>query len=641
MAVSKPNIVLGTAGHIDHGKSALVQALTGTDPDRLAEEKERGITIELGFAQLVLPDGSTMSVVDVPGHERFVRQMISGSTGIDVALLCIAADDGVMPQTREHLAVMELLNIPTCIVALTKCDRVDDEWVQMATEEVRTYLSGTRYAQAPIVPTSARTGMGLDELRVVLLEAARATVSTHRAAAVRMPVDRVFTIKGAGTVVTGTLWSGEVSPDDELAVLPTGLRVRVRSVQMHGTPADLAPAGNRVALNLSDLKTSDIRPGDFLAEPGTIEPTDRFDCWFSYASPLAEGKPLRTGARVRVAHGTREVFGRLLLMNGRESLMPRESCYAQIRLEEELPLSWRDRFIVRSYSPVRVLGGGIVLACHPRRRTTVPAQEEALLDALRAGDVQNACALALALQSAPIDAAALASQFGEPTTEARNALDALVDARAAVAVSHGGRELYATASVLAKCLSAIENALMRFHAEQPESLGVKKNDLLLRSGLRVDENTFDVLLARAIADGKAVVEAGVISHPKAGAGARQLEVQNAAKAAKALAEAGAMPPVTEELARLLELSMSALSRALGTLENEGSVVRVDKALAFDAEAFAGLRNAVVEYLESNGPSTAADLKDAMGVSRKYAIPLLEYFDRIGVTAREGDLRKLA
>ena len=636
----KANIVLGTAGHIDHGKSALVLALTGTDPDRLIEEKQRGITIELGFAQLALPDGATMGVVDVPGHERFVRQMISGSTGIDIALLCIAADDGIMPQTREHMAVIELLAIPTCVVAITKCDRVDGEWVEMVSEEIRSFLQTTRYAQAPIVATSARTHEGLDELKEVLMRAARTTRSTHRSSITRMPVDRVFTIKGAGTVVTGTLWSGSVSVDDELEALPSCAKTRVRSVQMHGEAARTAPAGNRVALNLSDLKTSDIRPGDFLASPGAIRPTDRMDCHFSYTSPLIEGKPLVSGAHVRISHGTREAFGRLLFMNGQEALRAHESCYAQIRLEEELPLSWQDRFIVRSSSPVRVIGGGIVLACHPRRRTNLDAQEEALLDALFAGDAVKAAELSLALRAAPVSVLSLADQLGESVADVENALSELVQRKRAVALTHGQQTLYTTAPALARALGVLENSLMKFHTEQPEALGVKKSDLLARSGLRMEDAAFDALLARAVADGRLVVDEGVISHPKAGAGAKQLENQNAKKVAAALAQAGTTPPVTDELAKQLGLSMQALSRAFIALEKDGRAVRIDKTLAFDADALQSLQDRAVAHLQLNGAATAADLKEAMGISRKYAIPLLEYFDKTGLTQRDGDVRHL-
>ena len=289
---TQTDLVLGTAGHIDHGKSSLVLALTGTDPDRLAEEKQRGITIELGFARLALPDGTVLGVVDVPGHERFVRQMIAGSTGIDLALLCIAADDGIMPQTEEHLAVLELLGIRTCVAALTKTDLVDEEWALFMADEVRGRLAGTPFADADIVPVSSRTGAGLPELQEALTRAARTTRRAKAGSRLRLPVDRVFSIKGAGTVVTGTLWSGSARMGDEVEVLPSGLRTRVRSVQVHGEPVDRADAGHRVALNLNAVSTDEVRPGDFLAAPGAASATDRFDAHLAFLGVPGKGKPL-------------------------------------------------------------------------------------------------------------------------------------------------------------------------------------------------------------------------------------------------------------------------------------------------------------------------------------------------------------
>ena len=281
------DLVLGTAGHIDHGKSSLVLALTGTDPDRLAEEKKRGITIELGFAQLTLPDGRTMGVVDVPGHERFVRHMIAGATGIDVALLVIAADDGVMPQTIEHAAVLETLGISRCVVALTKTDMVDAEWVEFMESEVRSFLETTPYANAPIVPVSSKTGTGLDDLLMALQNACKGAQRVHAGEAVRFPIDRAFSIKGAGTVVTGTLWSGIVQPGDSLELLPQNVICRVRSVQRHGADVARAQAGNRVAMNLVGVGTDEVHPGDFAATPGTVVPSDRFDAQFPWKQARA------------------------------------------------------------------------------------------------------------------------------------------------------------------------------------------------------------------------------------------------------------------------------------------------------------------------------------------------------------------
>jgi selenocysteine-specific elongation factor len=286
-----PSLVLGTAGHIDHGKSALVKALTGTDPDRLPEEKERGVTIELGFAQLTLPSGATMGVVDVPGHERFVRQMVAGATGIDMVLRVVAADDGVMPLTREHLAVVDLLGIERGVVAVTKSDLADPDWLALLVEDVRALVARTPLADAPIVPVSARTGQGLPDLLAALDEVAAGTTSRQLTAAARLPVYRVFTIAGAGTVVTGTLWSGSVKRDDQLEVLPGGAVARVRSVQVHGEPVTEAVAGQRVAVNVAGVEREDIDRGDVLAAPGSLSITDRLDPRLTYLGGI-DGKPV-------------------------------------------------------------------------------------------------------------------------------------------------------------------------------------------------------------------------------------------------------------------------------------------------------------------------------------------------------------
>lgn len=632
-------VVLGTAGHIDHGKSTLVQALTGEDPDRLAEEKRRGITIELGFAQLELPDGNALGVVDVPGHERFVRQMIAGSTGIDLALLCIAADDGVMPQTEEHLAVLELLGIARCVVALTKLDLVDAEWAAFMADEVRGRLAGGPYADAAVVPVSARTGEGLDELRAALAAAAHGLVRAKDGSAARLPVDRAFTIKGSGTVVTGTLWSGQVAPGDELEVLPGGTRARVRSTQIHGQPVERAEAGNRVALNLAGVDTGEVRPGMLLAEPGSVEPTDRFDAWLTYLGAPGAPEALETGTRVRVAHGTAEVPGRVLLMDGRAALGAREGTYAQIRLDEPLPTSRGDRFVVRSLTPVHVVGGGQVLHAHPRRRTNLKPGEEALLGALRAGDEDGACDAALALAAAPVTADVLAAAAGIPAAAAKRRLEERCK-QGLVRLGDGAGAHFAERAPLQKLDSALENALLRFHAEQPAATGISKGALAARLPGALTGACVDALVERARADGRVVVDGGLIGHPRAGGGARKLEEQAAEALAAVLGAAQAAPPVVSELAAQAGVDASVAHRALGALEKAGRIRRVSGELAFDAGAYEALEQAAVALLRAQGGATAAELRDAMGTTRKYAIPLLEHFDAQGVTRRDGDLRVL-
>lgn len=635
------NLMLGTAGHIDHGKSSLVLALTGTDPDRLAEEKERGITINLGFAKLDLPDGRSMGVVDVPGHEKFVRQMIAGASGIDVALLCIAADDGIMPQTSEHLAVLELLGVPACVVALTKIDLVDDEWAAFMADEAAAALEGTRYAGAPVVGVSSRDGRGLDELKQAIAHAARVPVHDRATGGARMPIDRAFTIKGAGTVVTGTLWSGSVARDDELEVLPAGLRARVRSVQVHGEDVAEAAAGMRVALNLNALKTSEVRPGDFLATPGSVAPSDRFDAWFTYlGAGLPSDKPLETGARVHVAHGTREVTGRVLFMDGRERLAARESCYAQVRLDTPLPLSYDDRFVVRSYSPVHVIGGGRVLARRPRRRTVLSAHDAALLDALAAGDIMRACEAALALQKHPASPERIAADVGVEEHLLRDGLAALVDAKKALRLGEATPPCLAARDVVARDLSALENALLRFHAENPLQPGESKAALHARAFGRMDGPSFQALLDEAARAGRIVMANGLLSHPKAAGGAKAAE-ENAARAVlDALEKADAMPPAIDDIVAGCGCDAALAKRAVGVLERAGDIVKADKALYFARSSYDALEDAVRAHLQACGQASASELKDAMGLTRKYAMPLLELMDERGVTVRDGDTRRL-
>lgn len=516
-----PNVVLGTAGHIDHGKSSLIRALTGTDPDRLAEEKKRGITIELGFAQLKLPDGTALGVVDVPGHEHFVRQMIAGSTGIDLALLVIAADDGIMPQTIEHLAVLRTLGVKTLVVALTKTDLVDREWIDFVSGEIHAWLADTPYADADIVPCSSRTGAGLDELLVALQKAAARTEHSKFGSQLRLPIDRVFTIRGAGTVVTGTLWSGTARPGDLVEALPEGLTSRIRSVQMHSRPVDAAPAGNRVALNLPDLKKDQIHPGDFLAAPGSLQPTDRFDARVTFIDTAGNGKPLPSGARMHIAHGTREVQGRVLFMDGLKELATGQSAFAQIRLEEPLPVSAGDRFVIRTWSPVSVAGGGRVLLSYPRRRTSLTPNERELLQACETGDLQTAVIDVVKAQGQPVGVAAVARAIGAEREPVRTALEAAAENRKLVRLGEAGsaEEAFATKSLRQRYVAGIERALIAFHAAHPGQAGLPKAQLARQVAPHLDTAAFEALLNEAVHDGKATVVGGA-SRPSELAGRR-------------------------------------------------------------------------------------------------------------------------
>ena len=631
-----PSLVLGTAGHIDHGKSALVKALTGTDPDRLPEEKERGVTIELGFARLTLPSGRTMGVVDVPGHEKFVRQMVAGATGIDVVMLVVAADDGVMPQTREHLAIIDLLGISEGVVALTKSDLADEDWLELVRGDVERLLEGTTLEGAPIVAVSAKTGAGLDELLATLDTLAGETKARQANLTMRLPVDRVFTIAGAGTVVTGTMWSGSASRDEPVEVYPSGIKGRVRGVQVHSTQVDKAQAGQRVAMNLAGIERDEIHRGDVVATPGTLTVTDRFDAKFTYLGTPGDDKPLVSGARVHVNHGTREVLGRVLLMDA-ELLLPGQSAFAQLRLEEPVAPRYDDRFIVRSYSPVYTIGGGVVLDTMPPRRTRLDSHERDLLEALLAHDLSSASVGLLTSRALPMTSADVAAALGVPRAQVADELNRAKLERLKVA----GETAFITSQALDGLVSAIERELLAFHAENPKATGIATSALRDSVDRRLSSKQFDAVLEVAVSKGVVTVEAGQARHPQAAVSAMAAESDAAEALLPLLTRQGLAPETVSELAAETGTDLGIARKVLGKLASEGKIVRISSELHFSAGAIAGARDALTGYLREHPEgATASQLREVLGVSRKYAIPLLEYFDAQGLTRREGDVRVL-
>ncbi len=629
------SLVLGTAGHIDHGKSALVKALTGTDPDRLPEEKERGVTIELGFAQLTLPSGRTMGVVDVPGHEKFVRQMVAGATGIDVVLLVVAADDGIMPQTREHLAIIDLLGVPHGVVAITKSDLADPEWLALVEADVEEILRGTSIEGAPIVPVSSKTGQGLDDLLAALDAVAGETESRHADLPMRLPVDRVFTISGAGTVVTGTMWSGVAKRDDQVELYPSGKTGRIRSVQVHSKQVEKAVAGQRTAINITGLERDEIERGDIVAAPGSLNTTDRFDAYFTYLGSGSDSA-LESGERVHVHHGTREVLGRVLFMDGLERLRPGERAYAQVRLESPLAPRYDDRFIVRSYSPVYTIGGGVVLDALPPRRTHLRDAERELLDALREHDLSTAATGLLASRGVPMTSLEVAAALGLPRAGVADELN-----RASLDRLKVGNETYfVTADALGRLTDALETSLVDFHELNPLATGIAANALRGLVDRRVRPRVFDAILTRAESRGLVRLTDGQVRHPLAAVTALLEEDTALAELAPILERQGLQPGTVAELAAEAGVDVGVARKALTKLLSAGTIVRLGPELHFSVRAVEEARRRIVEYLELNGTMLARDARDITGTSRKYIVPLLEYFDAQGVTKRDGDVRVL-
>lgn len=630
-----PSLVLGTAGHIDHGKSSLVKALTGTDPDRLAEEKARGITIELGFARLELPSGRSMGVVDVPGHERFVRQMVAGATGIDVVLLVIAADDGIMPQTREHLAIIELLGVTKGVVALTKSDLVDEEWVSLVAEEVRQLLADTTIESAEVVPVSARTGVGLPELLAALDRVADTAPARQASMTLRLPVDRVFSMAGSGTVVTGTLWAGTAARDAQVEIYPGRTPGRLRSVQVHSEIVEKASAGQRVALNIAGVDVDDISRGDVIAAPGSLQVTDRFDARFTYLGFPGSERPFESGVRVHVHHGTREVLGRVLLIDT-DALQPGDTAFAQLRLEEPLMPHYTDRFIVRSYSPVYTIGGGVILDVGPPRRTTLKPHERELLVALESGDIPAAATELLFARALPMTSAEAAAELGVERALVADAFNRAGLERLKV----GSDTWFTSRETLAGLLAAVEQQLLDFHAADPRATGIATGALRDRVDSRLPAKVFDAVLERAAESGFAQVQGGQVRHPAAAVTALA-DIEATASAIETMLTSQGLAPVTlAELTSAAGVEVKVAQAALRELAEKGRIVRLGNELHFASGSIDEARQRLSDFLTAHGPSTAGDIRTALGVSRKYAIPLLEYFDATGLTRRDGDFREL-
>jgi selenocysteine-specific elongation factor len=559
--------------------------------------------------------------------------MVAGATGIDIVLLVVAADDGVMPQTREHLAIIDLLGIPRGVVAVTKADLADPDWLDMVVDDVRGLLSETSIAGAPIVPVSARAGTGLPELLATLDEVAEEAEARHSNLPLRLPVDRVFTIAGAGTVVTGTLWSGVAKRDDQVELYPGNKRGRIRSVQIHGAPAEKAVAGNRVALNIAGLDTDDISRGDIVAEPGTLTVTDRFDARVTYLA--SEEKPFESGARVHVHHGTREVLGRVLLMDA-ESLQPGQSGLAQVRLESPLAPRYDDRFIIRSYSPMWTIGGGVVLDVLPPRRTTLRPHERELLDALLGHDLSGAALGLLASRAMPLTSAQVAAAIGVPRPQVADDLNKADLQR----LKAGGETYFVTAEAQEALLGGIERELLAFHDANPKATGLATGALRDRVDRRLEQKVFDALLDLAVERGAVVLAGGEARHPKAASTALAAEEEAAEKLTALLKAQGIAPASTAELAAEAGVDAGLARKVLGRLATQGELVRLGPDLHFDAVAVSAARAAIVGYLREHGSILPKDARDIVGSSRKYIMPLLEYFDSQGVTKREGDARTL-
>jgi selenocysteine-specific elongation factor len=628
------HVVVGTAGHIDHGKTALVKALTGIDTDRLPEEKARGITIDLGFAYLEEPGGLTIEIVDVPGHERFVKNMLAGVGGIDLVLLVIAADEGVMPQTREHLAICQLLRIKSGLVALTKRDLAEEEWVELVKDDVARLLGGTFLEGCPILPVSAKTGEGLDQLRAALRTLAEKVLPKAADQSPRLPIDRVFTVKGFGTVVTGTLTAGRLALDDRVEIYPKGAQAKVRGLQCHGHSVEETVAGQRTAINLQGVERTAIERGDVVGLPGALVPAVLVDATLELLKDAP--RPLKARDRVRFHAGTSEVMARVLLLD-RPALEPGQTTCARFRLEAPIVALPGDRYVVRSYSPMITIGGGTLLdVAPPRFKRKAPAllahlailergaPEEALEEHLRQAGP-------LGVKTAELRAR---TPFGPERLKAL--LEALQRGGKIVAVD---REWFVHADAQGRLREQILRVLEGFHAQHPLRSGISREELRGRAG-SAEERFFSHMLGALETEGLVKAE-----KDKVRLAAHQIRLSPVQRAAVDKMEAfyrgaGAAPPSPEEALAKAGLGGSEENELFQLLLEERRLVRVKESLFFHAEILKTIEDKLVAFLKAKKEIGPADMKDLLGVSRKYAIPLMEYFDGQRVTTRVGDRRVL-
>ena len=626
--------VIGTAGHVDHGKSTLVQALTGIDPDRLQEEKARGMTIDLGFAWLRLPGGEEVSIVDVPGHERFIKNMLAGVGGIDLALLVVAADEGVMPQTREHLAIVDLLQIRAGVVAITKKDLVDDEWLELVMADVQETLARTTLAGAPLVPCSAYTREGLDGLLRTLEARLAETPPKRDIGRPRLAIDRAFTIAGFGTVVTGTLVDGSLRTGQEVQVLPGDLRARIRGLQTHRQKVETARPGSRTAVNLAGVAVEDLRRGQVLTTPGWLRPATAVDVTVTAVADLAH--PVRHNATVTFHTAATEVEAKLRLLD-RDELRAGESGWAQVRFASPVAVVKGDGYVIRS--PNETLGGGVVVDTRARRHRRFDERTLGTLSTLAQGSPEEAI-FTLIARLEPVDIATLVKQTETGEAETRSAVRALVETERVVALGEAAgagdpparpytlATLLYTAPGFERLWESAQGALAAYFRDHPLRSGMPKEEL--KSRLKLQTRVFNEVLARWTARGS-LVEAGALVAPPG----------------RTVTLAAAQQREADDFVRQLTANRYAPTPdrfpppdLLAYLAEQGRVVPVAEGVAFEATAYDEMVERIVAHIKAEGTITLAQVRDMFGASRKYAQALLEHLDQRGVTRRVGDERVL-
>jgi selenocysteine-specific elongation factor len=626
-------IILGTAGHIDHGKSSLVKALTGTDPDRLKEEKERGITLDLGFASLDLPGGNRLGIVDVPGHEGLIKNMLAGVGGIDIMMLVIAADEGVMPQTREHLAICNLLQVKKGLIALTKTDMVDKDWLALVQEEVREFVKGTFLEKSPLVPVSSKTGENLPALVQELAKLTNEVTPKSSNGILRLPIDRVFTMKGFGTVITGTLLSGSISTEQEVEILPRGVKTKVRGIQSHNQASSRSIAGQRTAVNLQGIEKEQLSRGDTIVSAGFFTPTKTLDARLALLKAAPRG--LKSGSRVRFYNTTQEAIGRITIL-GTNELAPGEEVFIQLRLDKPVIIQHGDRYILRFYSPMETLGGGMVLNPHARRHKPSSMQESLKnLGIIETGSLEDQLALFVAGAGlAGMEENAIIGSFATDKQDITKALASLAQKKTVFRIDN----LSVHASQLLALEKKIVDLITKYHKSNPLKPGLEKEELKGMLRMRVAPKVLNLVTDGLVKKQQLSAESAKLKLPSFKPAIDQVALKD--KIVAAIKQGGSQPPTREELPALLNITDKDARDLLKLLAQENSIVRINDSLYLFQNTIESIRLDLRKHLEEKKEIAMGEFRDLAKTSRKFAVPIMEYFDSQKLTQRVGDKRVL-
>jgi selenocysteine-specific elongation factor len=630
-------IILGTAGHIDHGKTTLIKTLTGVDLDRLKEEKARGITIQLGFTSLSLPSGQILGIVDVPGHEKFVRNMVAGVGGIDIVLFTIAADEGIMPQTREHLDICQLLKIKRGIIAVTKTDLVDEEWLQMVKDEIREFIQGSFLEKAPVIPLSSTAGQGISSLLATLDTIAQEVEERTSEGLFRLPVDRIFTMKGFGTVVTGTLIAGTIATGDSVEILPEKLEAKIRGIQVHNKQVEKASAGLRTAINLQGMDKDFLERGNVLVPLKTVTPTSRIDVMIEHLS--SSSKPLKNRSRIRLHSGTSEVLAQLILLD-QDELPPGGNALAQFKLERPIVVLPRDRFVIRHYSPIFTIGGGEVLDANPHKHKRLASETLAQLNAIKGGsDKENIQLFVSDSGWAGLDLLQLVPKTGKSPSQLSRLLNELIQEGKLILIDKETQKVIASQKH-EELKSLLLKQMKDYHKKFPLKKGIPKEELKSKLPPLIDPRLFNYLLTDLFNSSLIAVEKEKLwlHDHKPLLKDSQKELQDTIE--KIYRKGGLTPPSFKELVVQLSSDERETKSIIDLLTADSIVVKVKDNLWFHRDALETLKKNLIEFLKDNGEITTPQFKELTQASRKYTIPLMEYCDQSKITIRVGEKRVL-